>query len=321
MSVDAGGQMTTTRIPIDRGLLPGVDGLDSSIFRTSAPARTVVVATPGGGMSRRYFDLDLAGFSMATHLAARGIAFVTVDLPGVGTTPPPSDLRLLHPDSLAAVLASATANIIGLLHDSVDERGPVAQPDATIVGLGHSMGAMLTVIAQANHRPFDSLVLLGWSGRGLPEVLLPDETDVAGDPDRARATIADLALARFGDLLPPPASRGTDTTGSDFLLRVPIDDAVRNALRGAKARLLTQAGLWAMIPGIGDRERSAIDVPVLCGVGEMDITGDPNDLPGHLPNAAVDVYVQPGAGHNGNVAPSRAQLWDAVADWCFGRST
>jgi pimeloyl-ACP methyl ester carboxylesterase len=320
MSLDTGGEMATTQIPIDRDLLPGVDHLDASIFHTGAPAPVVVVATPGGGMSRRYFDLDLAGYSMATHLAGRGIAFVAVDLPGVGTTPPPADLRLLHPDTLAAILASATANIVDIVRHATCERGPVGQADATIVGLGHSMGAMLTVIAQAHHRPFDALVLLGWSGRGLPEMLLPDETAIAGRPDRARVTIADLALARFGDLLPPPASRGTDTTASDFLLRVPIDDAVRTSLRGAKARLLTQAGLWAMIPGIGDREQSAIDVPVLCGVGEMDITGDPNDLPGYLPNADVEVFVQPGAGHNGNVGPSRAELWDAVVDWCLVRS-
>ena len=301
------GDVTETHIVIDGTLLPGVDHVDASIFPAATPASVVVVATPGGGMSRRYFDLDIEGYSMAAHLAMRGITVVTVDLPGVGSTPPPLDPRDLHPDTLAAVLASAAETVAARF------------TDATIVGLGHSMGAMLTVSAQAHHRPFDALVLLGWSGRGLPDSLLPDEAAVAGLPAVARAAIADLALARFGDLLPQPATRGTDTTASDFLLAVPIDDDVRAALRGAKARMLTQAGLWSMIPGVGDIEHRAIDRPVLCGVGEMDITGDPADLSGHLPNATVDVYVQPGAGHNGNVAPTRIEMWDAVADWCLSR--
>lgn len=298
---------STMQIAIDGSLVPGVDCIDASVFSAPTPASVVVVATPGGGMSRRYFDLDLDGYSMSAHLAMRGITVVTIDLPGVGGTPPPPDPRDLNPDALGAVLASAAQTISG------------AFDGAAIIGLGHSMGAMLTLIAQAHHRPFTSLVLLGWSGRGLPEVLLPDEAAVAGRPAEARAAIADLALARFGALLPQQATRGTDTTGSDFLLRVPIGDDVLAALRQAKARMLTQAGLWAMIPGVGDAEHRSIDCPVLCGVAEMDITGDPADLPGHLPNANVDVYVQPGAGHNGNVAPTRTALWDAVADWCMSR--
>jgi len=296
---------TTTQIAIDASVVPGVECIEATVFTPATPASVVVVATPGGGMSRRYFDLDLDGYSMAAHLAGRGITVVTIDLPGVGSTPPPADPRALNPDALGAILASAAQTISARFGG------------AAIVGLGHSMGAMLTLIAQAHHRPFASLVLLGWSGRGLPEVLLPDEAALVGRPNEARAAIADLAQARFGDLLPQPATRGTDTTASDFLLRVPIGADVRTALRRANARMLTQAGLWAMIPGISTAEHRAIDCRVLCGVAEMDITGDPADLPGHLPNAGVDVYVQPGAGHNSNVAPTRSALWDAVADWCL----
>ena len=299
------GTPTAAQIAIDGSLVPGVECVDATVFTSATPASVVVVATPGGGMSRRYFDLDLDGYSMAAHLAGRGITVVTIDLPGVGSTPPPADPRALNPDALGAVLASAAETISAMFEG------------APILGLGHSMGAMLTLIAQAHHRPFASLVLLGWSGRGLPEVLLPDEAALVGRPSEARAAIADLALARFGDLLPQPATRGTDTTASDFLLRAPIGADVRTALRRAKARMLTQAGLWAMIPGISTAEHSAIDCRVFCGVAEMDITGDPADLPGHLPNASVDVYVQPGAGHNSNVAPTRSVLWDAVADWCL----
>lgn len=52
------------------------------------PRPLLWVCIPGGGMSRQYFDLDVAGqggaFSMARHLAAGGDLVVTVDPPGVG---------------------------------------------------------------------------------------------------------------------------------------------------------------------------------------------------------------------------------------------
>ena len=101
---DVTGAAIDVRIAVDPQLLAGVDHLDASVFVGDPASSTLVVATPGGGMSRRYFDLYLAGYSMAAHLAGRGITTVSVDLPGVGTTPPPTDLRSLHPDALAAAL-------------------------------------------------------------------------------------------------------------------------------------------------------------------------------------------------------------------------
>ena len=56
-------------------------------------------------MSRRYFDLDVAGqngaFSMARHLAAGGDLVVTVDPPGVGESDAPDDGYTLTPRVVA----------------------------------------------------------------------------------------------------------------------------------------------------------------------------------------------------------------------------
>jgi pimeloyl-ACP methyl ester carboxylesterase len=150
-------------------------------------------------------------------------------------------------------------------------------------------------------------------------MLLPDEAAFASRAGDLRDAIADLALARFGNLLPPVATGEANTAASDYLIAVPVEAAAREALAAAATPMLTQAGLWAMIPGSHDRERESVEVPVLCSVAEFDITGDPAALPGFLPRAPVEVFVLPAAGHNANVAPGRADLWEVVARWCLTR--
>jgi len=313
MSSGPGATKHGGSIPVLDGVLPGVDHVDVDVFVPARPSRVIAVAVPGGGMARTYFDLDLDGYSMARHLAAQGITVVTVDLPGVGTSPRPDDPSGLHPDMLAELLAAISARVVERAADGALVEGLAPMPSVRSVGLGHSMGAMLTVMAQGRRPVFDRLVLLGWSGRGLPEALSPDEAAFAGRADDLRREIGVLARARFGQDLPAAPRR---PASSDRLIVSPIDREVRAALGRASAPMLTQAGLWAMIPGSHDREREAIGGPVLCGVGEYDITGEPGELPGWLPNAEVDVVVTEGAGHNTNVAPGRVALWDAVGAWC-----
>jgi pimeloyl-ACP methyl ester carboxylesterase len=71
-----------------------------------------------------------------------------------------------------------------------------------------------------------------------------------------------------------------------------------------------------MVRGASRAELSSIDVPLFLGVGDADITGPPERLPGDFPGARdVTLYVLPDSGHNHNVAPTRQQLWDRIARW------
>ena len=63
---------------------------------------------PGGGMSRDYFDLDVAAsvgpYSMARFAAERGRMVLTIDPPGVGQSDLPDDGYELTPRAVADVL-------------------------------------------------------------------------------------------------------------------------------------------------------------------------------------------------------------------------
>lgn len=234
---------------------------------------------PGGGMSSTYFDLPRP-YSMAAHLAARGVVCVLVDHPGVGTNPAPPDPWTLTPEAVADAGAALVAEAVAGLRVDV------------VAGLGHSMGAMLVVLQQARHRPYDRLVLLGHAGAGLPEALAPEE--LAADP----ADVVELAKARFGRPLP-----GGTTASSEYLVGPGLPDEAKRAIDTAAAPLLATCGLFAMLPRSHAAELEALDVPAFVGLAEHDIARGPAD------------HVLPGAFHNANVAPNRVEQWDAVADF------
>ena len=113
----------------------------------SRPPTTLVVCVPGGGMTRRYFDLPehLPGrWSMARHLVDdHGLAVLTLDHLGVGDSPPPDDPYTLTPRVVAAVNAHVVAEAVAGLRagrlvadlgplalDRVDRPGPLDGRDA-----------------------------------------------------------------------------------------------------------------------------------------------------------------------------------------------
>jgi len=249
-------------------------------------------------MSRAYFDLQpppaLGNYSMVRHLTDRGFVVVTLDPPAVGESDEPDDGYALTPDVVADVHARAFDELLA------------RWPDATRIGVGHSAGALLTVVQQARHRSYDALGLLGF-GRGGHEqfALTIEEREQAGG-------IVALTRQRFGNPLP-----GGSTSTSPFLLGgmdVPPD--VLAALGAVKSRLLAVVGLVSMIPGSVDAEMAAVDVPVFLGIGEHDIAGDPHVIPSCFTGTNdFTLFVLPGTGHNHNVAPNRELLWERFVVW------
>jgi pimeloyl-ACP methyl ester carboxylesterase len=301
----------------------GADAIAGDVFvgdgglGTADRPLVLVVCVPGGGMTRRYFDLrvppglGLGNYSMARHLAARGFVVVTVDPPGVGESAAPDDGYVLAPDVVADVLAAAVAGVRDRLR--AGSLGPALPRIETVgsIGVGHSMGGLLTVHQQARHGSHDAIAVLGFAGGGLVDALTEEERGYAGDPVAIRRELGRLAAARFGR--PFPISQ---TATSPFLLGTPVPEPVEQALGEARGHLIAVSGLASMIPGNADPELARIGVPVFIGVGTLDITGDPFRIPASFVGSRdVTLFVLDGAGHNHNAAENRERLWDRVAAW------
>jgi pimeloyl-ACP methyl ester carboxylesterase len=258
-------------------------------------------------LSRGYFDLDAPGWSMAEHLAAQGFVVVALDHPAVGDSPSPDDPWSLTPPAVADADAAAVRE----LH---------LQLGGIPIGIGHSMGAMLTVTIQARHRIYVGRGLLGYAHSdhyertALAAFLTDDERSVLGDPDAIAAQLVKLAKVRFGRPLP----RGR-TARSDFLLAgMPVPEEGLAALDRSKSNLLACCGLGSMLKCSAPDAR-LIDVPVFLGFGERDITGNARATASALAICPdITLFELPGSGHNHNVAPNRTVLWDRLAIWAMG---
>lgn len=276
------------------------------------PRPVLMWLLPGGGMSRKYWDLNVSSgtYSFARHFAQKGRLVVAVDHLGVGESSRPDDPFSLTPQMVADVNAFVFERVCADLRDGRLLSGLAPVANLASIGCGHSMGALLTVHQQARHSHHAAICLLGFSGRGLVEHLTPREAEYADHPAALRRDLVDLTRARYVDGLPVLREPSSDRS----IGRVPTE--AHEALRAARANLLGAVGLSSLVPGNADPEISAIDVPVFIGHGDRDI-GAPLHQVGGAFTASRDVtmYLLEESGHNHNVSPNRRRLWNRILDW------
>jgi len=285
-------------------VLPAADRL------AARPA--VLFCLPGGGMSKRYFDLGGDGdrrFSFAQAMAEHGCITVAIDPPGIGESMRIDDGYRIDPELLATAYEAAVRSTTDALRGGLAGRAPIAE--LVSIGIGHSMGAMTVVTAQARTGLHEAMIVMGSGPYGLPEHLPPNLGDLAGDPVRARTNIAarmrESGIPPIMDLPPSEASRAMIGRG---------DPAAREALRAARAPLLTVPGFFVMIPGSWAPEAASITTPLMLVFGDADICKDPRAVPAWFPAANdISLVVLPETGHNHFVHASIGALTRRIAGW------
>lgn len=304
----------------------GPQTLAASVWWPSDPDRApaVLVCLAGGNMNRRYYDLrpetsDLS-FSFAGQMTSRGFIVITIDHLGLGGSTRPADGYALTPERIVSANARATAELLSRLREGRLDPDLPALPRLRSVGVGHSMGAMLTVMQQAETRPHDALVLLGFSTRGLPQFLPPKVRELAvADPAALRAGLVDFARGIFVE--PYPLIRSSGGGNAEFYGSAKADPRGVAALKAATDALLPVPAFLSMVPGNVATEAARIDVPLFLGLGERDMAGAPHDAPAAFSACRdLSLYVLPETGHSHFLFPSRTALFDRIAYWAKGLS-
>lgn len=275
---------------------------------------------PGGGMNREFFDLQGAGdrFSFARQMAARGFICALVDPPGVGASDAPEDGFALTPQRLANILAQVHSQVCDDLQAGrIDESLP-AIGKVVSIGLGHSMGALLTVLQQHASSGHAALALLGFSTQGLPQYLPSEAKVLLDEPEQLRAQMVTLARQMFGESYPQVKSGG----GGDFYRSAQANRQAVKAIKPARDVLLPVPAFMSMLPGNVAPEAAAINVPVYLGLGEDDFVGLPEtEDAGFVNSSNVEQKILPATGHSFFLFDSREQLFDGLAHWARDLST
>jgi pimeloyl-ACP methyl ester carboxylesterase len=271
---------------------------------------------PGGGLNRGYFNLLAEGdvsFSFAAQMASRGMITVAIDPLGVGGSSRPNAGFDIVPDVATAALDPVHRCISAELRAGTLAPSLLpALPKLLCVGVGHSLGGMMTVMQQAQFHSYDAVVLFGFGPVGMPEVLSEEARAMANDPQAIRANVVRLAQAFHAEPYPEvkPNGRGREIFGGG------ADPRAMNALRAVRDRLLATLSMFVIIPGSSAPEAAQIDVPLLLVVGDRDMCGPPHQLPASFPASSdITLLCLPNTGHSHFVFSSTSALFPRLARW------
>jgi pimeloyl-ACP methyl ester carboxylesterase len=283
---------------------------------SAAPPSAVFFCLPGGMLrSAAYFDLlvpDQPDYSMAEWMVQRGALVLGMDHPGTGDS-----ARVADPFALTADVCADIAHEVlavwraQLASGELDDRLPPTGP-APVIGVGHSMGGLIAIVAQARHRSFSGLVNLGHAGDDWASWTMSEQEKAMPAPQR-RANVQ--ALARVRQESPAPAGRSGPEQPVVFNA-ADVPASVQQAVRDLKTDLLPSAGLTSMLPDAAAEEKRSITTPLFLAFGEFDNSRQPHRIVSQYPNCpSVHLEVVPGSGHNHNQSARRRELWDAILAW------
>lgn len=279
-------------------------------------SQAVFFCVPGGGMNRHFFDLPVEGdssFSFARQMAAQGFVSVLIDPPGIGGSDRPADGHALTPAVMSDIFSRLHALVRADLEQGKLSDSLAAMPDMLAIGLGHSMGAMLTILHQAHKADYQAVALLGFGAQGLPQFLSPEIRDMLDDQDALRAALPALAKKMFPKPYPVLHSDGGEAGIFGSTL---ADRSAVKALKAANDVMLPVLAFMSLLPGNVAPEAAGIEVPVYLALGERDLIREPQKVPASFTAASnVQLQILPQTGHSHFLFPTREQLFNGLAQW------
>ena len=269
--------------------------IDYTLVPPAAPPTGVLfVCSPGGGFPRTTFDLP--GYSMAAHLSALGHSVAMVDLLNTGD---------------AATMEAAGVALAEVTRHLIEESAA-----SFVVGLGHSLGAAVTVRAAADRDPFDAVAVLGYSPAWVSVPLTadrPSSLQAIRAWTRAQLTdpLWDSPEVHFPRSLDDPFS---------FYPDVPIE--ARIAALADEVPVPRALALDFGIPEPAHAAAAAVRRPVLLAFGSTDASAAPaSEERLYSSSPAVCTVILEGSAHVHHVSSDRLLLWDRLHDWAIALRT
>jgi pimeloyl-ACP methyl ester carboxylesterase len=299
----------------------------------------VCFGKPGGGYSKGYYTVDLPGAgpgSQAEWHAARGWIFVSVDHLGVGDSSTAHEPARMDLTTLAATAQSAEQQILERLVAGDLASGVGKLSDPLLLGIGQSMGGMMTVIQQGRYHCYDGIGILGYSAVHTHPPVRPGEPPIVA-PWLPRDTLLDEPMVVVNGPQVAEAQRVT-SHGGDVVDQGPnmawgffYDDVDTELVRAdvtdfptrngnvppwASGTLPAAVAMSSLTPGVVAPEAAAVTSPVLVAMGERDVCADPKGEPRAYKSAtSVDLFICPRMGHMHNFAGTRELFWNRIETW------
>ncbi len=296
----------------------------------------VCFAKPGAGLTRHYFTADLPGpasGAQAEWQAARGVVFVSLDHLGVGESSVHEPCSRLDFATVVKANQAAEEAVFEQLKTGTLDKAFPALENALKIGIGHSMGACLTVKQQGHFHCYDGLAILGFSALYNRTPTLAGQDPIvaawripaeggAGHTVMLNEPVFVETYRKFHGKEPSPddvlANRSEEANRWIYF----YDDVLEHlAAHGAKPSpwlSATTPGLinCIMTPAIFASEAAAVDVPVLIAAAERDVIADLKGEPrAYLSTNSVDLFECPAMGHLHNFAGTRSLLWEKIDSW------
>lgn len=271
------------------------------------PEPVILHLYPGATYDKRYWHFvphpQDGSYSFAQYLVEQFRCIVVAcDHLGTGESTRPVSGWALTLDVLADAQAQVAEQIRALLRAGTLAPHVPGQDAGPLVGIGHSMGALVLHRVQARFHPYDCVAFLGFTHHPVR----------AGSVDEA-------ALARTWH----PSAQGyiemTPERRRDVRSFFYLGDVPQHVIETDEQQCTDlPGGILADFLGAGAVQADAVRItaPVFLGTGSHDLSADPDqDGACYAHSPAVTLYRLAGSAHCHNLAPTRRVLWTALGEW------